>query len=322
MTVVYIAIFVFLAVVLFLEGAYYAYQALFNKEAVRLQERLREWPDRTETQTRPDIVRRQVLSDIPWLDHVLGRLRRLSGLQRLHEQAAGRMPFGAYLLLSLLLAAVGIMVALNLKTGVLIGLGLTVLGGSLPFLFLYWKKRQRRAVFEGQLPEGLELIARALRAGHAFLVGMKLVGEEFSDPIGTEFKRAVEEVAMGVPVTEALQDLAMRLESLDMKFFVTAVTIQRETGGNLAEIIEALGRIIRKRFELRAKIKALSVEGKLSAIILFTLPFAMGLLMYLVSPGYFQILVTDPVGQTLLIAGGALMTAGAIVTKNMIAVEA
>jgi tight adherence protein B len=177
------------------------------------------------------------------------------------------------------------------------------------------------AQFQRQLPEALELIARALRAGHAFFVGLKLVGEEFSEPIGPEFKRAFDEVSMGISVQQALQNLANRVDCLDLKFFVTSVSVQRETGGNLAEIIESLGHLIRKRFELYLKIKALSAEGKVSAIILFALPLVLGLLLYRMNPEYIGLLFTDPIGHTMLMTGSALMIIGAFITMKMVNIE-
>ena len=177
------------------------------------------------------------------------------------------------------------------------------------------------AKFQRQLPEALELIARALRAGHAFFVGLKLVGEEFPEPIGPEFKRAFDEVSMGISVPQALQNLADRVDCLDVKFFVTSVSVQRETGGNLAEIIESLGHLIRKRFELYMKIAALSAEGKVSAIILFALPLVLGLLLYWMNPEYIGLLFTDPIGHTMLLTGSALMIIGVFITRKMINIE-
>jgi len=177
------------------------------------------------------------------------------------------------------------------------------------------------AKFQRQLPEALELIARALRAGHAFFVGLKLVGEEFPEPIGPEFKRAFDEVSMGISVPQALQNLADRVDCIDVKFFVTSVSVQRETGGNLAEIIESLGHVIRKRFELYMKIAALSAEGRVSAIILFALPLVLGLFLYRMNPEYIGVLFTDPIGHTMLMTGSALMIIGAFITRKMINIE-
>jgi tight adherence protein B len=317
-----IAIGIFATVVLLLEGGYYAYQVLSRqgKETQRIKERIQEWSVKPEFQ-QINIVRNQSLSDIPWLHDLLVPIRKLDGLRRLHERGNNTLPFGTFLLASLLIAILVGVACVQFHTGLIVAMGSAVAGAFLPIGYLYWKKTRRMAQFQRQLPEALELIARALRAGHAFFVGLKLVGEEFSEPIGPEFKRAFDEVSMGISVPQALQNLANRVDCLDVKFFVTSVSVQRETGGNLAEIIESLGYLIRKRFELYLKINALSAEGKVSAIILFALPLVLGLLLYRMSPEYIGLLFTDPIGHTMLMTGGALMTIGAFITRKMINIE-
>jgi tight adherence protein B len=322
MLTVLIACGIFATVVLLFEGAYYTYQVMSRrgKETQRIKERIQEWS--VEPQLRQiDIVRNQSLSDIPWLHDFLVRIKKLDSLRRLHERGNNHLPFGTFLLASLLIAMLLGIVCLQFHTHIIVMLTSVIAGGSLPFGYLYWKKRKRMAQFQRPLPEALELIARALRAGHAFFVGLKLVGEEFSEPIGPEFKRAFDEVSMGISVQQALQNLADRVDCLDVKFFVTSVSVQRETGGNLAEIIESLGHLIRKRFELYMKIKALSAEGKVSAIILFALPLGLGLLLYRMNPEYIALLFTDPIGHTMLMIGSALMIIGAFITNKMINIE-
>jgi tight adherence protein B len=177
------------------------------------------------------------------------------------------------------------------------------------------------ARFERQLPEALELVSRALRAGHAFSVGLKMVGDEAADPVGIEFRRVFEEIAMGGALPQALQNMTDRLDSLDLRFFVTSVLVQRETGGNLAEIIDLLAGMIRRRFELQLKVNALSAEGRFSGIILFGLPIVVGFLLYEMNPEYMGLLITDPIGQNLVMIGSFLMVTGAIVMKRMIAIK-
>jgi tight adherence protein B len=319
---VFIAFGIFATVVLLLEGVYYAYQVLSRrgKDNQRIKQRIQEWTVKPEFQ-QVDIVRNQSLSDIPWLHDLLVPIRKLDGLRRLHERGNNSLPFGTFLLAALLIAILVGLVCIQFHTHLIVALVSAVLSACLPFGFLYWKKSTRMAKFQRQLPEALELIARALRAGHAFFVGLKLVGEEFSEPIGPEFKRAFDEVSMGISVPQALQNLADRVDCLDVKFFVTSVSVQRETGGNLAEIIESLGLLIRKRFELYMKVRALSAEGKVSAIILFALPIGLGLLLYRMNPEYIGLLFTDPIGHTMLMIGTVLMTIGAFITRKMINIE-
>jgi tight adherence protein B len=317
-----IAFGIFATVVFLFEGVYYAYQVLSRrgKETQRIKERIQEWTAKSEVQ-QLDIVRNQSLSDIPWLHDLLVPIKKLNRLRRLHERGNNTLPFGTFLLGSLLIAILIGGVCLQFHIHLIVALASVAVGASLPFGYLYWVKTKRMAKFQRQLPEALELIARALRAGHAFFVGLKLVGEEFPEPIGPEFKRAFDEISMGISVPQALQNLADRVDCLDVKFFVTSVSVQRETGGNLAEIIESLGLLIRKRFELYMKIKALSAEGKLSAIILFALPLVLGPLLYRMNSEYIGLLFTDPLGHTMLMTGAALMIVGSFVTKKMINFE-
>lgn len=315
---------IFATVLLLLEGSYYVYRTFAYQNTERVIERLQKWSAEPQSQAQGvagGIVRKDVVSDIPWLNDLLMGLRQLNSLRTLHARAKARLPVGAFLILSGLLAITAGLISVRFGAHVLITLVGAGVGASFPFLYLWRKRTKRMAEFHRQLPEALELVARALHSGHAFFVGMKLVGEEFSDPIGTEFKQAFNEVSMGFSVPQALQNLANRVDCVDMKFFVTSVNLQRETGGNLAEIIESLSELIRKRFELQMKVKVLSAEGRFSALILFALPLALGGFLYKTSPEYISLLFTDPIGHQMTIIGTLLMITGALVTKRMIAIK-
>lgn len=319
-----IALGIFGAVLLLLEGSYCVYRTVAHKKTEKIIERLQAWS--TERQNHHQtfdggIVRKEALSDIPWLNDFLLGLKQLNSLRTMHAKARAKLPLGAFLILSGLLAIITCLMTRKLGMHILVTLAGTGGGAALPFLYLWRKQQKRMAAFHRQLPEALELIARALHAGHAFFVGMKLVGDEFADPIGTEFKQAFSEVSMGFSVSQALQNLANRVDCVDMKFFVTSINLQRETGGNLAEIIESLSDLIRKRFELLMKVKVLSAEGRFSAIILFALPICIGLLLYKINPEYLSLLFTDQIGHYLVMIGSVLMIIGAIVTKRMITIK-
>src|SRR6185295_733547 len=189
-------------------------------------------------------------------------------------------PLGTFVVATPLLALGAMLLALALHQALLLALFFAVVLGALPTGYLYWLKSRRMANFERQLPEALELISRALRSGHAFSVGLKLVGDEAADPVGIEFRRVFDEISMGVALPQALQNMTDRLDCVDLRFFVTAVLVQRETGGNLAEIIDSLAAMIRKRFELQLKVIALSAEGRISGVVLFGLPLVLGVLLY------------------------------------------
>jgi tight adherence protein B len=180
------------------------------------------------------------------------------------------------------------------------------------------KKKNRIKQFEIQLPEALELIARSLRAGHAFSSGMRVVVDNFGEPLGPEFAQALDEINFGVPVADALKNLAYRIDCAELKFFVVAVILQRETGGNLAEIIDNIAHIIRERFKFNDKIRVLSAEGKLSAFILILLPFLVIFTIRFLNPAYMNLLFEDPVGRKMVMGAGIIMAVGIYIIRRMI----
>jgi len=315
-----IALGIFGTILLFLQGCVLLHRMMAPRGKDRAVERIQKW-SAPEVAVELDIVRKELLSDIPWLHDLLITMRRFQPLRLLHRQADCRVPLGIFVLATPLLALGALLLAISMHQALLLAFLLAVVLGALPAGYLYWLKSQRMAKFERQLPEALELVSRALRAGHAFSVGLKLVGDEAADPIGIEFRRVFDEVSMGVALPQALKNMTDRLDCVDLRFFVTAVLVQRETGGNLAEIIDSLAGLIRRRFELQLKVTALSAEGRFSGIILFCLPLVVGSALYMMNPEYMSILFTDPVGQNMLMVGSFLMVTGAIVMKRMVAIK-
>jgi len=254
---VLIALGIFATILLFLQGCAALHRAMTPRGKDRAIERLQKW-SAPELVKQLEIVRKESFSDIPWLHELLATMRRFQPLRVLHRQADCGIPLGSFVLAMPLLGLLGLIGAMwILHFPFVLALVPAALLGAAPPGYLYWLKTQRMKKFGQQLPEALELVSRALRAGHAFSVGLKLVGEEASDPIGIEFRRVFDEVSMGVALPQALQNMTERLDSVDLRFFVTSVLVQRETGGNLAEIIDSLATLIRKRFELQLKVRAL-----------------------------------------------------------------
>jgi tight adherence protein B len=315
-----IALGIFGTILLFLQGCVLLHRMIVPRGTDRAVERIQKW-SAPEVAAQLDIVRKELLSDIPWLHDLLIKMRRFQPLRLLHRQADCRVPLGIFVLATPLLALGALLLALTMHQALLLALLFAAVLGALPTGYLYWLKSQRMAKFERQLPEALELVSRALRAGHAFSVGLKLVGDEAADPVGIEFKRGFDEVSMGVALPQALQNMTDRLDCVDLRFFVTAVLVQRETGGNLAEIIDSLAEMIRKRFELQLKVKALSAEGRFSAVILFALPLVVGGVLFKMNPEYMLTLFTDPMGQKMVMVGSFLMVTGAIIMKRMVAIK-
>jgi tight adherence protein B len=190
--------------------------------------------------------------------------------------------------------------------------------GMLPVGWLVFKRKRRLKKFAAQLPEALELVARALRAGHSLASGFRLVASEMSDPIGREFNRVFEEQNLGIPFEEALESLTERVPNLDLKFFATAVVLQRQTGGDLAEILDKIGGLIRERFKIWGQVQALTGEGRLSGIVLLALPPMLFVAVYRMNPDYLMLLFTDELGKKMLIGGIVMQLFGALVIRKIV----
>jgi tight adherence protein B len=268
-----------------------------------------------------DIVRKRIFSDVPWLNRRLLKFQWTGRASLLLEQAGTRHTLGFFILLSALFAFTGFTVSSYGSWHYVFSFLFAFLLGALPFLYILTRKRKRMETFQRQLPEALDLVARAMKAGHAFSGGLKMVADEMGDPVGTEFDKTLNEINFGMGVPEALKSLANRIDSLDLKFFVISVLIQRETGGNLAAILESIARIIRERFKLHGRIRVLSAEGKLSAIVLAGLPFFVAFLLSWVNPDYIGTLARDPIGRVLAGLALFLMAAGIVFMKRMIAIK-
>lgn len=197
--------------------------------------------------------------------------------------------------------------------------GITLAG--LPPMWVWWKRGRRLSAFGRQLPEALELISRALRAGHSLASGISLVAEEMNDPIRVEFERVYEAQNLGRPLEESLEELTDRVPNLDLRFFVTAIILQRQTGGDLAEILDKIGHLIRERFKIFGQIQALTGEGRLSGVVLLALPPVLFVVMYRLNPDYAMVLFTDPMGQKMLAVAVIMQLLGAYVIKKIIDIK-
>lgn len=306
--------------VLVLLGAVYAVFAPRWHEAQRLQQRFQHWKQAQALEAPLDHRQTHILSDVPWLDSILRRIPALIRLERLRQQAGNTVSLGAWLLLSGVLGF-GLYFASSQSVSppIILSLGAGFVGFAMPIIYLKFQKSERLRVFQEQFPEALDMLSRTIQAGHSLVMGIQLVGEEFKEPLGPEFTRMIEQVQQwGIPFNEALQRLPERIESLDLKYFTVAVIIQREAGGNLREILESLSNLIRKRAELGARVKALSAEGKLSAIILFSLPLVILFVFSLMNPKYFNVLFKNETGHMLLIIGASMMSVGAWITRKLV----
>jgi len=290
----------FVAIVFALEGAYMLWNDRRGPEVQRLERRVRMVSAGRHGQAALKLLKRKHDGDLPWLDRVLLRMPRVSQIDRLIEQAG--MQFGVGRLASIVLGlALGVLLlALLFRMALLPALVCALIMAALPLVWVLWKREQRMVTIEEQLPDAIDLIARAMRAGHAFSSAIQMVGEESPDPLASEFRITHEEINFGLAADEAFRNLANRVPSDDMRFFVIAVLLQRETGGNLAEVLGNIAKLVRDRFKLLGKVRVLAAEGKLSAWILALMPVAIAAIVNVINPQFMSLLWKDPAGLNMI----------------------
>lgn len=311
----------FITFLILIEIGYLVFRTIRNPETLAVRRRMNALSVPWDQAESVDIQRRVTYSEIPWLNRIFSKLPLLARFHRVLEQSGLQQRLGFFILSSLLLFILGILGGRLIISNLLLLVPLAVFLGTLPFLYVYYTKQKRMQKFQAQLPEALDLLARSLKAGHAFTGGMRMVADEFDDPIGVEFNKTLNEINLGVGVPEALKNLTNRVDCIDLNFFVTAIIIQRETGGNLAEILENIAYLIRERFKLYGKIRTLAAEGKMSAYVLVALPFFLALVLYLQNPTYMGTLVTDAIGHVLIGIALVLMAIGIYVMRKMIMIQ-
>ncbi len=316
-----IGIAIFLLVLGVIEGCYLVFRTMRNPEKMAVRRRLSRLPLSGDEGEAVDITRKRLISEVPWLNRFLSIFHWTDDLHRLLEQAGIQRPLGFFILLSLLMALGGFLVGSLIIRNHLFSIPLAAILGILPFFYVHLKKKRRMQKFERQLPDAMELIARALKAGHAFSSGLKMVADEFDDPIGTEFGKTLSEINLGVSVADALKNLPKRVDCPDLGFFAISVILQRETGGNLAEILENIAFLVRERFRLHGQIRVLSAEGRLSAIVLIAIPFFVAFAISFISPDYIRTLFTDPFGKIMIVLALVMMALGVLVMRRMVQVK-
>jgi tight adherence protein B len=267
------------------------------------------------------LYKSRTLRDVGPVARVVYQFPRSASLDRLLVRSNTSLNAGTFLLLSLSLGAIGAVFGVKFLpqpvAGGVIGAGLVLL----PFLLLKRAERQAQRIFYEQLPEALDLMARAVRTGHALTAAMEIIAEEMPAPIKLEFSEVVDEVKFGISLDEALNNMCQRVPLTDLRYFAISVIIHKETGGNIAQIFDNLSRLIRERLQFTRQIKALTAEGRLSAIILLLMPIVMFCYIYFVNYGYVSILWTDPFGKLLLMGAGLAQIIGYLVMKRMVDVE-
>jgi len=258
---------------------------------------------------------------LPGLDRYMGGTARGFALARWIEQSGVRASISSVLFMAVVsgaLMALLAMVVTRASWGLPVG---AVLGFGAPFLVLKIKRRRRLNKFEEQFPEALDLISRALKAGHAFATGLKMVADEVPEPVGPEFRKTFDEQNFGLPLKDALDNLTLRIPILDVRFFATAVMIQRETGGNLSEILENLGHVVRERFKILRQVRVYTAHGRLTGYVLLGLPAFLGVALMFINPEHMNLLFRERLGQQMIMAAIVMQTVGYLWIQQVIKIE-
>src|SRR5229473_1500075 len=299
-----------------------------RRERARLiRDRLTAAQSQTTRGERLALLRDEMLSRIPAFDTLLRRSEQVSRLQTLLEQAGLTIRAGNLLIFSVISAAM-VAIAAYVVAGplphnetVLFTWAAAGLGAILPYSYAARRRTRRFQKFEELFPEAIDTLGRAVRAGHAFTMALEIVCNEFTEPVATEFRKLYEEQKYGMPVRDALLNLTERVPLVDVKFFATAVMLQRETGGNLAEILDNLSYMIRERFKIQRQVRVHTAQGRLTMLLLMGMPPTVVAILEIFSPEYVFPLFYDPIGHTLLVVSIALQTIGYFVIRKVIRIQ-
>jgi len=267
------------------------------------------------------LLRDEQLSQIPALDGFLRRSERISAIQVMLAQGDTNMRAGNFLALCAIISAVAGLAAFIWSGKGPVAWAAMLVGFLLPYSYASYRRNKRFEKFEELFPEAIDTLARAVRAGHAFTTAIEMIASEVAEPVCGEFRKLYEEQKFGMPVRDALVNLTERVPLVDVKFFVTAVMLQRETGGNLAEILDNLSYVIRERFKIQRQVRVYTAQGRLTMALLMGMPPVIVTVMLLIEPAFIRPLFSDPIGHTLLVAGITLQTIGYFVIRKIIKIQ-
>jgi tight adherence protein B len=294
-------------------------------EQRRLNQRLMDvagTPEPVQQGTEESLVMRDVSGPLPAVDRLVSSTQAGTWLTKLIQQAGVRTTPSAIAVSSIVLGAVFALAARMFAAGIpFLPFLVFLVGASVPVSVLLYKRSARLAKFEEQFPEALDLLARALRAGHAFQTAMGMVADDLKEPVGPEFKRSFDQQNYGLPLRDTLFQLADRIPLLDVRFFATAVLIQRDTGGNLAEILDNLAHVVRERFKIRRQIRTHTAHGRFTGFVLLALPAGLAVILTMLSPDHMGPLFTHRLGQTMIMAAVVMQTVGFLWIRKILQIE-
>lgn len=302
-------------------GAYWAL-VLRPEQAGRTAAMGRLQQARAQAQAPGVVLAQDRLSHIPFFDALLRHREDLTGpIERLITEAGLKMTVGTFVLLVAVSGLATGIVCWMLTHLFFVALLVGVVGATLPYIYVRRKRAVRLRLFEEQFPEAIDLISRALRAGHALTTGLGMVADEIPAPVGEEFRRLYDEQNFGMSLPEAMRAMARRVPVLDARFFVTAVLTQRESGGNLSEVLDNLASVMRERFKLKRQIRVISAHGRISAWVLASLPPVLAGVLFLLSPDFMRILWEEPLGLQLVVTAVVLQVLGTIIITRLVRIE-
>ena len=304
-------------------GAYLAATHESESKRKRLQKRLSEALLHSSNIDDIDVIlaRNELMSEIPWVNRELLRMQAFLSLKRHLDQADLHITPSRLIMFSGLAGLLGALAASVMTPYILIIIVCGLATAVLPFVHVWWKRKKRLDAFLALLPDALDLISRALSAGHAFSETLHMVATEMPEPIATEFRKTYEEQNLGLSIELALENLTQRMPVLDLRLCVTAVLIQRETGGNLAEILEKVAYTIRERFRIMGDLKTLTTSSRMSAWLLCALPIFVAIAVTVMNPDYMSVLWKDPRGHYLIAAALFMQITGMLIVKKILNIK-
>lgn len=317
-----LSVLVFVAVLLLLEGAYLLWKSYKGPQAQKIASRLRALSASRDNSAQTQLLKQRMLSEVPPIERFLLSISKAQRLDKFILQAGLDWTVSRLLLSCAALGLIpGVLMIYGLHQSFLVSGLAGAFFAFTPLLYVIHQRSKRLGKFERQLPEALDLITRALRAGHAFSSALQMVGDEMAEPIAGEFRIVHDEVNFGVSLQQALTNLSERIPLTDLRYFIVSVLIQRDSGGNLTEVLGNLSRLIRERLKLMAKVKVLSSEGRLSAWILGLMPFALAGVMNFANPEFMSPLWKDPMGISIVKYMLILMAFGALILRKIIKIR-
>lgn len=317
MIILIIATLFFIAILLFLVAFYTWYYSVKTSPAFELKKRLRKLALETGERIPADL-RLEILLEMTNIEKFLFKFKLMRKLDALLDKAGLKHDLKIFLLVVLTLAATGFFLGLILRRGIIFPIIFLLAAASIPFFYLHFKKVKRILHFTEQLPNALDMISRSLKAGHSFVTAVKMVGSEMSEPVSGIFKTVYDEQTLGLSIKDSLAHMIERMNTTDVRFFITAVSIYREIGGNLSELLEKLAHTIRERLKIRRQVRVYTAQARLSGYILAALPIFMALFFFFMAPDYIGELWSVKTGKILIAVAICAQIIGFLVIRKII----